>query len=277
MILEAGEWQLEIDPVHGGMIRALRRAGADVLRPSPEGSAVPFESACFPLAPYANRIAMGRFDWEGESYGLAPNHPEQKHPLHGTVWLADWRVEESNANRVTLVTEHPAGADWPWAFTCRQTFDLSAEGLAASLAVTSTDTRPQPVGLGFHPWFARAKVTAIAFTAQGLWLADEEMLPSAPAPADALGDWSERARLERADLVDHCYTGWSGTLRIAREDGDILLESTSGDYLHLFVPPGRDFFCAEPQTTMPDAVNREVPAPLLPGESVVLDMVIRSA
>lgn len=277
MRLAAGDWQLELDPVHGGMIRALRRSGADILRPSPAGSSVPFESACFPLAPYANRIAHGRFDWQGEHFAIPTNHPEQKHPLHGTVWLADWTVEQADDASATLVSDHAAGADWPWAFRAEQRLSLTKQGLHATLLVTNTDERAQPVGLGFHPWFSREGVTGIAFDAQGLWLADEDMLPREKTTADALGDWSSLTGLERPDLVDHCYTGWQGTLRIARKDGDVLMQSSEAPCMHLFIPPGRDFFCAEPQTTMPDAVNREAPVPLQPGERIQLSMAIVSA
>ncbi len=59
MRIAAGAWELALDPRRGGMIRALTRNGRDILRPMPEGGAEPFESACFPLAPYVNRIADG--------------------------------------------------------------------------------------------------------------------------------------------------------------------------------------------------------------------------
>lgn len=277
VVLSAGDWRLVLDPHHGGMVRALTRRGQDILRPMPEGAEAPFDSACFPLAPYANRIAGGRFTWRGQSHALAPNAPGQKHPLHGTAWLGTWSVETGAADRATLLHHHAAGPDWNWAFTLRQHFRLTAEGLEARLELTNTDDNAMPTGLGFHPWFTRRGVSAIAFTAKAVWLADAEMLPTVRATADTLGDWKQGAALERPDLVDHCYAGWAGQLRIERGDGDIVLEGEDTPYLHLYVPPGQDFFCAEPQSTMPDAVNREAPAPLLPGETRTVTMRIRSA
>ncbi|MCJ2182821.1 aldose 1-epimerase [Novosphingobium sp. 1949] len=280
--ITAGEWTLRVDPRHGGMVRALTRRGADVLRPMPEASTEPLESACFPLAPYVNRIAHGLFTWEGESHALAPNHPAIAHPLHGTAWLETWDLAEHREDALTLTHAHRADARWGWSFTARQTFTLTANGLHARLALTNTDTRTMPAGIGFHPWFARRGVEAIAFAAQGVWLGDEAMLPTRPAPADQLGDWSAPASLDRPALIDNCYFGWDGTLRIERKDGAILLESAGTRFLHLFVPPGGDFFCAEPQTTMPDALNRPTrdqpgTRALAPGESLTLDMTIRSA
>ncbi|WP_395398031.1 aldose 1-epimerase [Novosphingobium sp. BL-8A] len=277
MILAAGDWRLSLDPHRGGMVRALSRRGKDILRPMSEGADALFDSACFPLAPYANRIADGRFVWEGTAHAIAPNAPDQKHPLHGTAWLGEWSVETQGADFATLIHHHAAGADWAWAFTLRQHFQLGTDGLEARLELTNTDSTAMPAGLGFHPWFTREGVTGVAFTAKAVWLADADMLPTVRATADSLGDWSQGAGLERPDLVDHCYVGWSGLLRIQRGDGDVLVEGDGTPFLHFYVPPERDFFCAEPQSTMPDAVNREAPAPLAPGETLTVTMRIRNA
>ncbi|MBT0667911.1 aldose 1-epimerase [Novosphingobium profundi] len=279
MRIASGDWALTLDPVHGGLVRSVTRGGADVLRAMPEGSTEPLESACFPLAPYVNRIAHGRFTWQGEAHALAPNHPAIAHPIHGTAWLGDWQVRAQREDAVTLVHAHERDAGWDWSFTLEQVLELSPQGLTARLTLSNTDTRAMPAGLGFHPWFARAKVTALEFQARSVWLADADMLPTHEATPDALGDWRTPATLERPHLVDNCYTGWNGALRIGREDGDLLLESEGTRFLHLFVPQGADFFCAEPQTTMPDAVNHMGPEPqaLAPGQTISLEMVIRSA
>ena len=98
-----------------------------------------------------------------------------------------------------------------------------------------------------------------------------------PGPlADALGDWSAGGALVRADLVDHCYTGWRGRAVIARADGDVVLTAEGARALHVYVPPRKDFFCAEPVTAMPDAVNRGEAATLAPGERMAIGMRIGS-
>ncbi|WP_066781788.1 aldose 1-epimerase [Sphingomonas sp. CCH5-D11] len=270
MKLAAGNWALEAAPEWGGAILSLTRAGCDVLRPTPAVVADPFDLACFPLVPYANRIAAGSFLWGSQAVKLPRNHPEQAHPLHGTGWLMPWSVVCTDETSVTMRLEHAGDETWPWAFAAEQRLVVSAEGLLATLEVENTGERAMPVSLGFHPYFAAAD--RLRFVADGVWLADKEMLPAEHAAADALGDWSVGGALVRPDLVDHCYTGWRGVATIERDDGDVVLTGEGTSALHVYVPPGEAFFCAEPVTAMPDAVNRGEAASLAPGARTTIAM-----
>lgn len=270
MRLAAGDWALEAAPERGGAILSLTRAGRDVLRPTPAVIADPFDLACFPLVPYANRIAGGAFTWQGEAVRLPPNHPGQAHPLHGTGWLLPWTVTATDETSMTMRLEHAGHATWPWAFAAEQRLALSTEGLLATLEVVNTGERAMPASLGFHPYFAAAD--RLRFVADGVWLTDDEMLPMEHAAADALGDWSAGGALVRPDLVDHCYTGWRGVATIVRDDGDVVLTGEGTPALHVYVPPREDFFCAEPVTAMPDAVNRGEAATLAPGARTTIGM-----
>lgn len=272
MKLAAGDWALEAAPERGGAILWLTRRGRDVLRPTPAVITDPFDLACFPLVPYANRIASGTFVWDGETVQLPHNHPAQAHPLHGIGWLVPWAVTVSDERSVVMRMEHAGDETWPWAFVAEQRLELSAGGLSATLTVVNDGERAMPVSLGFHPYFPAAD--RLRFEADGVWLADEEMLPSAHAAADTLGDWSAGGALTRADLVDHCYTDWSGTATIVRADGDVTLTAEGAKALHVYVPPDEDFFCAEPVTAMPDAVNRGAAATLAPGARMAIAMQI---
>ncbi len=267
--LAAGEWTAELRPEAGGAVTALRRRGMDVLRPTPPpagpGAPDPFSLSSFALVPYANRIAQGAFGCAGERVRLAPNHPRQAHPLHGVGWVTAWQVERADGRGATLVHRHDGGVAWPWRYVATQMLALDAAGLTMTLAVENSDARAMPVSLGFHPYFTRAGAQSLAFSAGGVWLVDDAMLPTVEAPADTLGDWSRGAGLERGDLVDHCYTGWGGMVRIARADGDVIVRGQGAGLLHVYVPPGEDHFCVEPVTAMPDAVNRGAAELLAPG------------
>jgi len=66
--------RLTLAPHVGGSIRELTWRGEHVLRPASAGATDdPFEMACFPMVPFANRIARGCFDFDGQTVCLAPN------------------------------------------------------------------------------------------------------------------------------------------------------------------------------------------------------------
>jgi aldose 1-epimerase len=261
-------WSLTLLPELGGAIGSLRHAGHDVLRPTPADARGPLETACFPLVPYANRIAGGRFVFDGQDYHLPRNADGQAHPLHGVGWQRAWEVAAVDARSVTLRHEHPGDGDWPWAYAAEQEFRLAQDGLHLSLSVTNRDSRPMPAGLGFHPYFPATADTRLGFEAQSVWLADAEMLPTAPAAAAHFADWSAGDGVRRTSLIDNAYAGWSGEARIASPSGTLRLTGDGTPYLHVFTPPGEDYFCAEPVSDMPDALNRAPTVTVLaPGQT----------
>lgn len=277
MRIAAGDWELTTAPELGGAILSLARDGIAILRDTPDGSEDILSTACFPLVPYANRIAFGTFAWEGTTRHLPHNYPGQDHPLHGVGWLSRWDVESHDANGVVMRFTHAADQSWPWGFTARQRLTLSSAGLEAELELVNDDSSAMPVSLGFHPYFSASGVTSLRFEANDVWLVDRELIPCEHAPADTLGDWSVGGTVSRPDLVDNCYTGWSGSAVIDRAEGAVLLHAESAPAVHVYIPPGNDFFCVEPVTAMPDAVNRGEAATLAPGESQRVGMRITSA
>jgi len=274
MRLAYGAWELDLLPALGGAIAALRRDGADIFRPTPHAAQHPLEAACFPLVPYANRIADGRFSFEGEGFVIPRNVADQAHPLHGTGWLQPWTVGHSDERSATLHYRHGADDGWPWAHDAEQRIVLSDEGLHVTLSLTNTGDRAMPFSLGLHPYFTKVGVSHLRFDAERVWLIDDAFLPTEPAPADRLGDWAAGETVERTSLIDNSYEGWSGTATISRDDGDLRLSGTNTSFLHVFTPPGAPYFCIEPVTAMPDAFNRAVPAVLQPGESHAITMTL---
>lgn len=275
--LARGGWEAELLPELGGALTRLTRNGADILRPTPADAAHPFETACFPLVPYANRIADGRFAFAGEQHAVPRNCPDQAHPLHGVGWLRAWEVTHATPDEAVLVHRYAGGTDWPWAYVAEQRVALSETGLRVTLAITNADVRPMPVSLGLHPYFAKEGVTSLRFASDGVWRIDAAFLPTEPARADLFGDWSEGQGLERGALIDNSFSGWSGEALLTRDEGAIRLTGEGTPFLHLYLPPGQPFFCAEPVSAMPDALNRAEPHVLAPGERATVAMEIAAA
>lgn len=218
--------------------------------------------ACFPLVPFSNRIAGGRFSAAGTEVRLAPNFPGggDSHPLHGFGWLAEWGVLTQDSASATLEHAYPGG-EWPWPYRACQSFRLHDEGLEMTLSLTNLADSPMPAGLGFHPYFSRTDKTLYGGMHRGEWLNDEDCLPRFLALRDEPADWWE-GKPVAAREVDTVYTGREGPLVIDWPERGLeltMVPSANLAFTVVYTPRHADYFCVEPVTHMTDAVNRDRP------------------
>lgn len=254
--LAAGDWHARLRPEIGGAIAALEHGGVPVLRPMASDATGPLDSACFPMVPFCNRIAGGAFRRGDRSIAIAPNMAGQRYPLHGFGWLASWRVVRKSADSVLLEHRHDGAGEWPWAYVAHQHVALDPAGCTVRLMVRNSAAEPAPMGLGLHPYFRRSPGTVVTLAAEAMLGIDAEFLPDgAQHAADTLAPWSTGAVLPPA-LVDHCFTGWSGTATIADARGTISLRGFGAPHCHLYAPPEGEALCIEPVSHVPDALNR---------------------
>jgi aldose 1-epimerase len=259
--------RLTLDPNRGGAIREFSWWGRDILRRTPAGRGDdPFEMACFPMVPYVNRIAGGRFSFEGRLVQLERNWSADPHPLHGQGWRAPWKVSAISAASATLRFEG-GGDEWPWRYAAEQCFQLLDNGLLVELSVTNQSTSPMPAMLGLHPYFPDAAHAQLLASLPRVWLTDAQALPLKEAPTPP--DWAfQPARPVESVALDNGFAGWNGVAVIRWPDRVCTVRATHCGFLHVFVPPGRHFFCLEPQTAAPGALNRDdgQAAVLAPGD-----------
>ena len=273
--MRAGALEAALSPSLGGALLGFSAEDADLLRRTPQGATEPLSMASFPLVPYANRIAHGRFVFGGTEHQLPLNFGDHPHSIHGFGWQAKWTAMETGPAHVTLIHDHAGNAGWPWAYRAEQRIALAPSHLSISLSLLNEGDSDMPAGLGFHPYFAADKDTRLQFGARSLWLSSPDMLPDDEAPADALGDWSHPAPVLGDSLIDNIYSGWNGAATVMRGDGlRLTLRGDGADWLHVYRPPGESFFCLEPVTHMPDAINRGGMAVLAPGERLTACMTI---
>lgn len=281
--LRAGDYAVTVDPAIGGSLRSLSWRGEPLMRMA-IGPTV-LDAACFPLVPFSNRIANGRFEGEGETITLSPNFPgsDHPHPLHGFGWLAAWDLVESDGQAAVLEHRYPGG-EWPWPYLARQTVALSEAGLRLDLTVQNLSDRTMPAGLGFHPYFPRTTETILHALHMGEWQNDADCLPVRLLESEEAIDWW-RGQPVGSRPVDTVYVGRQGALRIDWPDRNLQLEMVCDPRLALtaiFVPGAADWFCAEPVSHGTNALNQHgAPdiAVLGPGDehSVSLNLWARSA
>lgn len=259
-------------PAVGGSLATLRFGGADILRPAAAGTADPLHMASFPLVPYANRIAQGRFRFGGRDVQLPLNFGDHPHSIHGLGWTAPWTIAALEQDQAHLVHCNDGRDGWPWAYRAEQRFRVTPDALEMTLSVRNLADEAMPVGLGFHPYFCADEGTRMQFDAQSLWLSTPDMLPDREVPAETLGDWSTGGPVIGESLIDNAYAGWNGHATVVRGDGThIVLTASGAPWLHVYRPPRSQDFCLEPVSHMPDAINRaDGMDMLLPGREKTL-------
>ena len=275
--LSAGDWRTRLAPGLGGAVLDLTWRGRPVFRPTPPGATDILETACFPLVPYANRIADGRFSFGGREVSLPILPRFAPHALHGDGWLNAWTVTGRDERSVRMTLERTGReGGWPWPWRAEQTLTLTEDGLTIRLSILNTGDAVMPAGLGLHPYFHRSPDARLTLSATGIWLTDEREIADRLAPPSALVDWSGGAALADAPFVDHAYAGWDHQARIDADAGHLIMTaSPNAGWAHVYAPEGESFFCVEPVTHRPDAIH--APAgeatglvELAPGEALVM-------
>ncbi|HEV7370831.1 aldose 1-epimerase [Arenibaculum sp.] len=263
--LRAGDLAADLAPSIGGAVVSFRLGDLALMRPTPAGALAGGEvrlSSCYPLVPYSNRIARGRFAFGGETFELAPNFGDYPHSIHGNAWQAAWTVERADAASCVLSFMHdPAGmgaSGWPFAYRAEQRVELAPDGLTIALSVENRDRRPMPAGIGLHPYFIRRPGTTLRFQAAAVWANGADSLPAKRTAIPAVWDFSSSRPLGW-DFIDNCFAGWTHVAEIGHPNENLSIRIDADQvfgHLVVFVPEGRDFFAVEPVSHMNDAVNR---------------------
>ena len=271
LVLQSQQTRLTLDPSRGGVIRELKWRDWDILRPTPpDAGDDPFDTASFVMVPYVNRIANGRFDFDGHAVQLERNWSKDPHPIHGDGWRSAWQVTATTPSGATLRFEG-GGARWPWRYASEQSFQLEPEGLSVALSIENLSPTPMPAMLGLHPYFPDAANARMEANLPRVWLADSTALPVEETVTPP--DWSfSSGRAVQAVALDHGFSGWDGIARLRWPDRMVTVRSPDCRFLHVYAPAGRDFFCVEPQTAAPGTLTRNPREALIvaPGERVAI-------
>lgn len=267
--LTSGDWRLELLPARGGAIARLDWQGEPLLRPVC-GPGI-LDTASFPLVPFSNRIAHGRFTADGAERRLPPNLPGAGHPhaIHGFGWQSPWQVVEADDRSAMLVHDWPGG-DWPWPYRAEQRFVLGNAVLEITLSLTNLGETAMPAGLGFHPYFPRNDQTHYLGLHRGEWQVTADCLPLDLVEMPGARDWWAGKPVALRQ-VDTAYVGRAGALEITWPDRDLALRMEPSDNLPVtvvYTPLGEDYVCIEPVSHATDAINRGGMQMLAPGETM---------
>ncbi|MBH1968579.1 MAG: aldose 1-epimerase [Pseudomonadales bacterium] len=252
--------RLTLAPELGGSIVnwTVRSTGQPLLRHSDThalNTGLPGKLACFPLAPWSNRVSAGGFDCPDGWLTLTPNSLTDPLPIHGSAWQQPWQVAAQSRNDAVLQLDSTT----PFAYRAWQRFHLNEGRLSIELHVTHLAERAAWHGLGLHPYLPRTPDTRLQAKAGHVWMCDASKLPTQLSAVPADWDFQSLKALPNR-LVDNGFCEWEGHCLIQQPDlgYELHCQATGSDVFLLYCPPGLDFFCIEP-------VSHPVDAHHLPG------------
>jgi aldose 1-epimerase len=226
------------------------------------------------LLPWPNRLAGGRYTFDGQDHELPITDSGTGSAIHGLARWQRWELAASAPDTCVATLELPPQPGWPYLLDLTTTYTIAPGLLRVTIEASNVGSRPCPFGAGQHPYIAvPVDTTALQVpAATRLELAGGLPTGRATSAERELSPIGERR-------LDDCYTdldpNWS--VQVTPPGGPTV--QLSGDpvwqYLQIFsgdtVPQPerrRQGLAVEPMTCPPNSfVTGQGLIVLQPGES----------
>jgi galactose mutarotase-like enzyme len=111
------------------------------------------------LAPWPNRLADGRYTFEGTTVQAALNEPERHNAIHGLVRWMPWTLQTRHQNQLSLRLQLHPSPDYPFSLLLEIEYHVGRDGLSVTTTARSLADGAVPFGLGFHPYLSAGTET----------------------------------------------------------------------------------------------------------------------
>jgi len=137
----------------GGGIREYSVDGRNVLDPYPVGSMCDGAHGA-PLIPWPNRMADGRYSFDGEDFQVDLTEPEKDNAIHGFLLWRSWQATAWEGDRVVMSTVlHPL-AGYPFRLEVTVAYEVGEDGLTVTTTARNGGDRACPYAHGQHPYLS---------------------------------------------------------------------------------------------------------------------------
>jgi len=267
----------------GGGLRVLEVDGAPLVETWEAGGTPPM-SAGTVLFPWPNRVADGRYRFDGVTHHLELSEPSRHNAMHGFVRKLDWDVVSVAADAVEQVVDVGPHPGWPFRLRLLTRHEVHPGGLTVTHTVTNPGDRA-PFGLGVHCFLsprgaAMDESTLHLDAAQVLPLERERNLPTGPLhPVEGTSEDFRTPRLLAGVWLDTPFRTGAAMHTLRGPDGSGVRLWTSAElgWLQVFTAdpshdqayPGRGRALAvEPMSCPPNALATGADLVVLgPGET----------
>jgi aldose 1-epimerase len=229
------------------------------------------------LVPFPNRIAGGKFTYDGKSYTL-PCNDHGVNAIHGFAFDKPWRIieEETDEGWARIVGEFAMLRDssfteehWPGNFRVRCDLKLEEQKLSQRFAVENLSDVQIPFGLGIHPYFrlplsGQGSLADCSIFSPNKTLVElDATIPTGATKAVAGEHDLRKPTPIGARFFDTVFTDVESTgclkLHKLSEDAKRLSAIMRHDdeflFIVVYIPPHRNALCIEPYTCVTNAVN----------------------
>jgi aldose 1-epimerase len=104
------------------------------------------------LAPWPNRLADGRYEFNGVRAQAALDEPERRNAIHGLVRWLPWTLQTRHQNQLSLRLQLHPSPGYPFSLLLELEYHVGRDGLTVTTTAQSLDEGSIPFGLGFHPY-----------------------------------------------------------------------------------------------------------------------------
>ena len=283
-----------IATARGGALRELQHEGRDlVIGFGAEGEIPDYRGVI--CAPWPNRLADGRYSFDGKEFRSAVNEEARGTALHGLVFGALWELQEHTASSVRLGTRVEPGKGYPGRLDISVEYELRADGLRSTVRAENVGPDAAPYGVCPHPYLLAGPAPLDEWTVQipateFMEVSADRLLPKGMAGVEGHAFDFRFERVLGAVEIDHAFAGL-----IPNEDGlaavraydpsgtGVELEWDSAwPWLQVHTAdkpagPSRLGLAVEPMTCPPDAFNSGTDVVrLAPGESHEASWTVRA-
>jgi aldose 1-epimerase len=108
-----------------------------------------------PLIPWPNRLANGRYSFDGSDYELDLSEPAKRNAIHGLLRWRSWRALEQEPSRVVMGTRLHPTPGYPFTLDVSVAYELDeSAGLTVTTTAVNVGERACPYGMGQHPYLS---------------------------------------------------------------------------------------------------------------------------
>ncbi len=214
--ISSGEYSAVIT-ARAAALRELRHRERDLVVPFPAGGPIPDFRGII-AAPWPNRIADGRYTFDGVGYQVPLNEPSRGCALHGFVFELDWILESHDESAVTLSCSPEPTAGYPHALRIAVEYRLTEAGLRIGVTAANLGGTAAPYGVCPHPYLVAGPSSLDQWTLEipaGAFLevTPDRLLPTETRSVEGHAFDFRSPRAIGATAIDHAFT------QIAFDDG----------------------------------------------------------